>query len=129
MKEFKYAGAAGGYRTFMWGLSSACEDSVSQMSKLAASFPALGRSLTPVRQLTAIRKRAIANVYGETAPGVLISDLPNSPEQLGVDPVAVGLVTPSHVQGAPGERMSPCNVASLGLEPSGPPLCGDINSP
>lgn len=126
MKEFAYAGAAGGYRTFMWGLSSACDDSVTQMGGLETSFPALDHPKIPKHQLAEIRKIAIANVYGETAPGVEISDLPNNPEELGVNPVAVGLVTPAHVKGAKGEDMGSCNVANLGFEPSGPPLCGAI---
>jgi hypothetical protein len=129
MKEFAYAGASGGYRTFMWGLSSACVDSVNQMGRLETSYPVLDDSKIPIHQLTAIRKRSIANVYGETAPGFQMSDLPNNPEELGVSPVAVDLVTPAHVKRAKGDDMSSCNVASLGLEPSGHPLCGDIFSP
>lgn len=91
MKEFTYGAAAGDFRSFMWGLSSSCPDSVNSMQALQDRFPSLLRGPVGSSQIRAIPSLAIVNMYGETAPDVAIGQLPNRPEELGVNPSQVDL--------------------------------------
>jgi len=124
MKEFDYGGLQGGFRVFMWGLSSACSDSVGQMLRLQQRFANLGPGPVAKKELAEIRRHATANVYGETAPGIQITDLPNNPEELGVNPVSVDLVAPFFgTVTTNGGSMTVCKVPGLpALRKS--PSCG-----
>jgi hypothetical protein len=112
MKEFDYGGFQGGYRTFMWGLSSACNESVNEMLSLQRTYPDLGFKKLSNHELSLIRNRAVTNLYGETAPEVLITDLPNDPEELGVNPTAVNLAESFFGNGRIARgTMKSCNVS------------------
>jgi hypothetical protein len=127
MKEFDYGGFQGGYRTFMWGLSSACSDSVNQMLSLQNKYPDLGFKPLSSHELSQIRSRAVTNLYGETAPEVLITDLPNDPEELGVNPTAVNLAEPFFGSGrSEGGSMSSCNLSGEWGPETLPHSCGEL---